>query len=308
MAAMKTLTIATRESELALWQARHVQQALAQAHPDLTTELLPMTTAGDQMLSKSLADIGGKGLFLKELEVALMDGRADIAVHSMKDVPAELPDGMTISAILERADPRDAFVSHRHARFADLPQGARLGTSSLRRRAQVLAHRPDLQIGVLRGNLQTRLAKLDSEGWDAIVLAVAGLERLGLGQHITERFPIDVSLPAIGQGAVGIECRADDTRTIALLDAIAHPETTACVTAERALNERLEGSCHSPIAGHAVREANGTLRLQGLVGAVDGSRVLRAEATGTDPKRLGEAVADDLLGQGAGDLVHAKVS
>jgi hydroxymethylbilane synthase len=303
---MQKLTIATRRSELALWQARHVQQALEAAHPDLTTELLPMTTAGDEMLSKSLADIGGKGLFLKELEVALMDGRADIAVHSMKDVPAELPDGMVISSILERADPRDAFVSRRHARFADLPEGARLGTSSLRRRTQLLARRPDLDIGVLRGNLQTRLQKLESEAWDAIVLAVAGLERLGLGEHITDVFPIETSLPAIGQGAVGVECRAGDERTIALLAAIAHEETTACVTAERALNARLEGSCHSPIAGHAVREANGALRLRGLVGAVDGSRLLTAEATGADPTRLGEAVADDLLAQGAADLVHAK--
>jgi hydroxymethylbilane synthase len=303
---MQKLIIATRESQLALWQARHVQERLAAAHPALETELLPMTTAGDQMLSQSLADIGGKGLFLKELEVALADGRAHIAVHSMKDVPAELPDGMTISAILERADPHDAFVSTRHARFDDLPQGARLGTSSLRRRAQLLARRPDLDIGVLRGNLQTRLRKLDEENWDAIVLAVAGLERLGLGEHITDVFPMDVSLPAIGQGAVGIECRADDEQTIALLQAIDHADTAACVSAERAMNARLEGSCHSPIAGHAVRLPSGIIKLTGLVGAVDGSAVLKAEDEGADPAALGGAVADQLLAQGAADLLHAE--
>ncbi|MEO0973228.1 MAG: hydroxymethylbilane synthase, partial [Pseudomonadota bacterium] len=249
---MATLRIATRRSELALWQARHVQAELAAAHPELDTELLPMTTAGDEMLSQSLADIGGKGLFLKELEVALVEGRADIAVHSMKDVPAELPDGMTICAVLERANPYDAFVSLRHASFDALPEGARVGTSSLRRRVQLLARRPDLKIGTLRGNLQTRLAKLESEGWDAIVLAVAGLERLGLDAHITDVFDAATSLPAIGQGAVGIECRAGDARVIELMGAIDHAPTHRCVAAERALNLALEGNCHSPIAGFAT--------------------------------------------------------
>ncbi len=302
---MQKIRIATRRSELALWQARHVQQALEAAHPGLHTELLPMTTAGDEMLSQSLAEIGGKGLFLKELEVALVEGRADIAVHSMKDVPAELPDGLTICAILERADPRDAFVSQRHRRFDELPQGGRLGTSSLRRRAQLLARRPDLEVGTLRGNLQTRLAKLESGEWDAIVLAVAGLARLGLERHITDVFDIETSLPAIGQGAVGVECRADDLRTIELLQAIDHAATARCVAAERALNARLEGSCHSPIAGFATLAADGTLTLRGRVGAIDGSRLLHAERGGErSPQRLGEAVGDELLALGAGELVH----
>ncbi len=303
---MSKLSIATRRSELAMWQAHHVQDALATAHPDLDTNLLPMTTAGDEMLSQSLAEIGGKGLFLKELEVALMEGRAQIAVHSMKDVPAELPDGMTICAILERADPRDAFVSLKHQRFDQLPQGARLGTSSLRRRVQLLARRPDLQIGTLRGNLQTRLSKLESQGWDAIVLAVAGLERLGLGERITDAFDIDTSLPAIGQGAVGIECRADDTHVIELMAAINHQPTATCVTAERALNLALEGNCHSPIAGFATLAEDGELTLTGRVGALDGSRLLEAKrSTRGDPQALGAEVAQALLDQGAAELVAA---
>lgn len=303
---MSSLSIATRRSELALWQAHHVKDALAAAHPDLATELLPMTTQGDEMLSQSLAEIGGKGLFLKELEVALVEGRAHIAVHSMKDVPAELPDGMTICAVLERADPRDAFVSLKHARFADLPEGARLGTSSLRRRVQLLAKRPDLQVGTLRGNLQTRLAKLESEQWDAIVLAVAGLERLGLGERITAAFDIETSLPAIGQGAVGIECREDDTRVIDLMAAINHAPTATCVAAERALNLALEGNCHSPIAGFATLADDGELTLTGRVGALDGSRLLEATASSRgDPTALGSQVADALLEQGAAELVAA---
>ncbi|MEM9384032.1 MAG: hydroxymethylbilane synthase [Pseudomonadota bacterium] len=303
---MSSLRIATRRSELALWQAHYVQDALATAHPDLATDLLPMTTQGDEMLSQSLAEIGGKGLFLKELEVALVEERAQIAVHSMKDVPADLPDGMTICAVLERADPRDAFVSLKHERFADLPEAARLGTSSLRRRVQLLAKRPDLQIGTLRGNLQTRLSKLESEQWDAIVLAVAGLERLGLGARITDAFDIETSLPAIGQGAVGIECREADARVIELMATINHVPTATCVAAERALNMALEGNCHSPIAGFATLADDGELTLRGRVGALDGSRLLEASASSRgDPKALGHEVAEALLAQGAAKLVAA---
>ncbi|WP_054774894.1 hydroxymethylbilane synthase, partial [Methylogaea oryzae] len=243
--------IATRKSPLALWQARHVAERLEQAFPGLRTELVTMTTRGDKLLDSPLSKVGGKGLFVKELEQGLLDGEADIAVHSMKDVPVEFPEGLHLSAILERENPLDAFVSNRYASWRDLPQGARIGTSSLRRQSQISAQRPDCQILMLRGNVNTRLAKLDAGEFDAILLAVAGLKRLGFDERIAEALPAEVSLPAMGQGAIGIECRADDAEINRLLAELHHADTAVCVSAERALNARLQGGCQVPIAGYA---------------------------------------------------------
>jgi len=300
------IRIATRKSPLALWQAEYVKRELERHHPGLTVELLGMTTRGDRILDAPLAKVGGKGLFVKELEQAMYEGRADIAVHSMKDVPVDLPEGMILPVICEREDPRDAFVSAAYATLDALPQGARVGSSSLRRQCQLRERRPDLVLGDLRGNVQTRLGKLDAGEYDAIILATAGLLRLELEARIAERLPVEVSLPAIGQGAVGIECRADDAETLALLAPLHHPATATVVSAERAFNRRLEGGCQVPIAGHAVLEGD-SLWLRGLVGSPDGTTVIRGEVRGAaaDAERLGVSLAEDLLGRGAGAILAA---
>ena len=302
----KTLRIATRKSPLALWQAEFVRDRLIAAHPGLEVELVRMTTQGDKVLDSPLAKVGGKGLFVKELEDGLLGGRADLAVHSMKDVPVELPAGLHLPVICEREDPRDAFVSQRYASLAALPQGARVGTSSLRRQCQLKVLRPDLQILTLRGNVNTRLAKLDGGDFDAIILAAAGLLRLGFGERITAYLDTAISLPAIGQGAVGIECRSDDPEVNRLIATLNHPPTQIRVSAERAMNHRLEGGCQVPIAGHATLEADALL-LRGLVGYPDGSQVVRGEIRGTpgEAAALGIALADDLLARGAGTILKA---
>jgi hydroxymethylbilane synthase len=300
----RPLRIATRQSRLALWQAEHVAARLRAVHPQLEVVLVPMTTTGDRITDRALAEVGGKGLFIKELEVALVENRADIAVHSMKDVPSDLPDGMAIVTMLERADPHDAFVSNRYARFEDLPQGARVGTSSLRRQCQLKAARPDLQMHVLRGNVETRLRKLDEEHYDAIVLASAGLTRLGLAHRITHPIPYELSLPAVGQGIVGIECRADDKRSVTLVQALNDARAWTCCTAERAFAQRLQGSCQSPIAGYAELHGD-TLRLEGVVGSPDGVRVYRdaIEGAASNAHNLGVELANRLLAAGADVLL-----
>lgn len=301
-----SLRIATRESPLALWQANYVKAALERAHPELEVTLVPMTTRGDQILNSPLSQIGGKGLFIKELEVAMLEGRADIAVHSMKDVPMEFPEGLGLATICEREDFRDAFVSNRYNSLDELPQGAVVGSSSLRRQCQLRAHRPDLVIKDLRGNVGTRLGKLDNGDFDAIILASAGLIRLGLPERIREFLSPELSLPAGGQGAVGIECRMDDTATRALLAPLHHEATAICVRAERAMNARLQGGCQVPIA--ALAQLGGDqLHLRGLVGTVDGSRILRSQISGAShmPEELGEILADDLLRQGASAILEA---
>lgn len=300
------LRIATRESPLALWQAEHVRARLQAAHPGLDVALVPMTTRGDQLLSTSLSTSGGKGLFVKELEQAMLEDRADLAVHSMKDVPVHQPEGLALVAFLEGEDPRDAFVSNRHARLADLPRGARVGTASLRRQSLLAALRPDLQIGMLRGNVGTRLRKLDEDQFDAILLACAGLRRLGLAERIRETLDVQRFIPAIGQGVIGIEARADDTRTRELL-AVLHDTTSATrLAAERALNARLGGACTVPVAGHAVVGGD-QIRLQAMVGAPDGSRVVRDEISGAadEGAALGTQLAERLLARGAREILGA---
>lgn len=301
-----SVVIATRESALALWQARHVQAELQRLYPGLPVSILGMTTAGDRNLGSSLAKIGGKGLFVKELEDALAEGRADIAVHSMKDVPMHLPAGYALAAILERADPRDAFVATAFAGLADLPAGARVGTSSLRRECQLRANFPQLAIEPLRGNVQTRLRKLDDGHYRAIILAAAGLKRLGLAERITALLTPEQSLPAVGQGALGIECREDRGDLFELLAPLVHQPTQQCVIAERAFSRALAGSCNVPLAGFA-EISGGQLRLRGLVGAPDGSQVVRGEAAGaaTDAEALGLALAADLKRRGAADILAA---
>lgn len=303
---MKTLKIATRQSPLALWQAEHIRARLQELHPDLTVELVKFVTQGDKILDTPLAKIGGKGLFVKELEAALLDGRADLAVHSMKDVPMALPEGLTLAVICEREDPLDAFVSNTFEKFADLPQGARVGTSSLRRKSQILKQRPDLQIIDLRGNVGTRLGKLDDGQYDAIILASAGLKRLGLENRIRHTIEPNVSLPAVGQGALGLECRADDQEVLALIQPLLHIETDVCVRAERAFNAYLEGGCQVPIAGYATLQ-DGKIHIEGRVGSVDGQTLLRAELNDEihNAQQLGENLARNLLEQGAGDLLKA---
>lgn len=303
---MKTLKIATRQSPLALWQAEHIRARLQELHPDLTVELVKFVTQGDKILDTPLAKIGGKGLFVKELEAALLDGRADLAVHSMKDVPMALPEGLTLAVICEREDPLDAFVSNHFEKFADLPQGARVGTSSLRRKSQILKQRPDLQIIDLRGNVGTRLGKLDDGQYDAIILASAGLKRLGLENRIRHTIEPNVSLPAVGQGALGLECRADDQEVLALIQPLLHIETDVCVRAERAFNAYLEGGCQVPIAGYAILQ-DGKIHIEGRVGSPDGQTLLRAEMTDEahNAQQLGENLARNLLEQGAGDLLKA---
>lgn len=301
----RTLTIATRESPLALWQAETVRDALMSAHPGLEVALLGMTSRGDQLLDVPLAKVGGKGLFVKELETALLDGSADIAVHSMKDVPMEFPEGLTLGVICEREDPTDAFVSNHFNFLAELPEGSVVGTSSLRRECQLRARRPDLQVKFLRGNVNTRLRKLDEGQYDAIILASAGLIRLGFGERIADRISVNDSLPAGGQGAVGIELRAGDSEVLDLLQTVHHPLTAQRVSAERAMNHRLNGGCQVPIACFAEHLDDGLLRLRGLVGRPDGSEILRAEAQGLadSAEDLGVTVANELLAQGAAAIL-----
>jgi hydroxymethylbilane synthase len=299
------LRIATRRSKLALWQAEHVQSLLRTAHPDQPVELVPMSTQGDRVLDRALAEVGGKGLFVKELEVAMQEGRADFAVHSMKDVPSELPPGFAIVAVLPRANPLDAFISRRYPRFADLPQGARVGTSSPRRQAQLRQARPDLRLELLRGNVDTRLRRLDEGELDAILLACAGLERLGIAHHVTEQLDLELSLPAVGQGVIGIECRADDVRSRAALVALHHPESFTRLTAERAFAATLGGSCHSPIAAHASLDG-GTLTVRGFIGAPDGSETYRDQVSGpaAAAERLGRELAMRMQAAGAEVLLE----
>ena len=302
---MSILRIATRKSPLALWQSEHVADRLRQAHPGLQVELVPMSTRGDEILDRSLAAIGGKGLFLKELELAMLRGEADCAVHSLKDVPMELEAPFVLPAILTRADSADAFVSNTYPSLDALPQGACVGTSSLRRQAQLRALRPDLKSRDLRGNVNTRLAKLDAGEYDAIILACAGLERLDLGARIRDRLVAPQWLPAPAQAAVAIECRQDDADTIALLKALDDASTRSCVEAERAMNRALDGSCHVPVAGLAQWRGE-DLWLQGLVGGVADGRAVRAQAQGpaSDPEALGQEVARQLLADGAGELLR----
>ena len=302
----KTLKIATRQSPLALWQANYVKDRLQQLYPDLTIELVPMVTKGDVILDSPLAKIGGKGLFVKELENALLNKEADIAVHSMKDVPMQFPEGLGLAVICQREDPRDAFVSHSYRTFAELPQGAVVGTSSLRRQCQLKALRPDLDIRSLRGNLGTRLSKLDNGYYNAIILASAGLIRLGLADRIASFIDVEQSLPAAGQGAVGIECRTDDAQVQALLAPLADAETTYCVLAERAMNNHLQGGCQVPIGGYAVLQ-QGQLYLRALVGDIDGSRIIRAEGKSPveNAEALGVQIAEQLLAQGADKILQA---
>ncbi|MDK2124094.1 hydroxymethylbilane synthase [Parachitinimonas caeni] len=304
----RRLVIATRESALALWQARHIQNRLQTLYPALEIKLLGMTTQGDKILDQSLSKIGGKGLFVKELETALADGRADMAVHSMKDVPMRLPDGFIIAAITEREDPHDALVSNRYQRLQDLPPGAIVGTSSLRRESQLRAAFPHLQVQPLRGNVQTRLAKLDAGQYDAIVLAAAGLKRLGLSDRIACILSSDESLPAVGQGALGIEIRTNRPELASLLEPLNHPATADCVTAERAMSLRLNGSCQVPLGCFAEVVEDHFLRVRGFVAKPDGSQILRAEANGSrqSAPALGRQVADLLLTEGAQPLIQAQ--
>lgn len=302
----REIRIATRKSALALWQAEHVKARLEAAHPGLQVSLVPMVSKGDKLLDAPLAKIGGKGLFVKELETALLEDQADIAVHSMKDVPMDFPAGLGLFCICEREDPRDAFVSNTFESLDALPAGSVVGTSSLRRQAQLLARRPDLKIHFLRGNVNTRLAKLDAGEYDAIILAAAGLIRLGFEARIRAFISAEHSLPAGGQGAVGIECRVGDAELQQLLAPLNHTETALRVTAERAMNKRLNGGCQVPIACYAILDGE-QLWLRGLVGEPDGRRLLRAEQRGSaeDAERLGIEVAEALLAQGAGEILAA---
>jgi hydroxymethylbilane synthase len=302
----QTIRIATRKSPLALWQAEHVARLIEDTFPGIKTELVKMTTQGDKILDAPLAKIGGKGLFVKELEVGMLDGTADIAVHSMKDVPVEFPDGLHLAAILKREDPTDAFVSNRYASLNDLPLNARIGTSSLRRQCQIKEVYPKAEILTLRGNVNSRLAKLDTSEYDAIILASAGLIRLGLSERITQRLDSKISLPAIGQGAIGIECRIDDHKLNDMLSKLHHRETGICVAAERAMNARLNGGCQVPIAGFAEIH-NDELFMRGLVGSPDGRLMYRSEYSGKlqQAEAVGIAIAEDLLTQGADKILQA---
>ncbi|WP_283114321.1 hydroxymethylbilane synthase [Neisseria elongata] len=302
----KKLVIASRESMLAMWQAEHIKGRLKALYPDCEVEILGMTTRGDQILDRTLSKIGGKGLFIKELEQALQDGRADLAVHSIKDVPMELPEGFALAAIGERASPFDAFVSNQYARLEEMPEGAIVGTSSLRREAQLRAKFPHLTIQPLRGNVQTRLSKLDNGDYDAVILAAAGLQRLGLDGRIREILSPADSLPAAGQGALGIEIAARRTDLADILRPLNHEETAACVTAERALARALGGSCQVPLAAYCVME-DGLLTLNGLVGHPDGSVIIEAsaQAPAAYADALGRAVAKRLADDGAEELIAA---
>ena len=310
MSAVTTLRIATRKSPLAMWQAEHIKARLLALYPQLTVELVTFTTQGDKILDVPLAKIGGKGLFVKELEAAMLDGRADIAVHSMKDVPMEFPEGLELGVICTRENPQDAFVSNRYKTIEELPQGAVVGTSSLRRQCQIQQQRPDLIIKSLRGNVQTRLSKLDAGEFDAIILAAAGLLRMEMQDRIASFIPAEQSLPAGGQGALGIEWRVgnnDHDRAIQELIKPLHDDITAsCVLAERALNRRLQGGCQVPIACYAERTGE-QLWLRGLVGSVDGKTILRTERRGlaSDAEAMGIDAAEHLLAQGAGAILSA---
>ena len=300
----KTLRIATRKSALALWQANHVQDLLKEAHPGIEIELVKIVTQGDRILDRPLSEIGGKGLFLKELERAMLDGEADLAVHSMKDVPAEMAEGLVLDAVLPRANPYDALVSRGGQMLADLPAGSRVGTSSLRRKSQLLALRPDLEVADLRGNVDTRLRKLDEGQYDAIILACAGLQRLGLGERITEALQPPDWLPASTQGIIGLQCRQDDSDTRSLIEPLADSDTMVVASAERAVARVLEATCQVPLAAHAVLES-GTVRLKSIVSTTDGKESIRAsgEAPASDAVALGERVAADLLTNGAGRII-----
>ncbi|HAO60192.1 MAG TPA: hydroxymethylbilane synthase [Psychrobacter sp.] len=318
---LKTLNIATRKSPLAMWQAEHIKSRLESLYPELEVNLVTMVTQGDKILDTPLAKIGGKGLFVKELEQALYDGRADIAVHSLKDVPMELPEGLILGTYCKRETPTDAFVSNTYDKLEELPQGAVVGTASLRRQCQIKAFRPDLQIKSLRGNVQTRLSKLDAGEYDAIILATSGLKRVELSERIKQEIDIDISLPAVGQGALAIECRADDEAVLALLKPLNDGQARIRLKAERALNRRLEGGCQVPIAAYAVIEKDAeqshqkTLWLRGRVGSEDGTVLLksdkRIELTGDQATReaqaeqLGIEVADELLSLGADSILAA---
>ena len=302
----KIIRIATRKSPLALWQAEHVAARLKAFFPALETELVTMVTKGDKILDAPLAKVGGKGLFVKELEQGMLEGVADIAVHSMKDVPVEFPAGLHLAVILEREDPTDAFVSNHFQSLADLPATAKIGTCSLRRQCQIKEKLPQTQILSLRGNVNTRLAKLDAGEFDAIILASAGLKRLGMADRITQSLPTTVSLPAIGQGAIGIECRVDDAQVNQMLQVLHHEATHICVCAERAMNARLNGGCQVPIGGFAQLDGE-LLFMRGLVGHPNGSVIYRAEKTGTiaQAEAIGVAIAEDLLAQGADKILQA---
>jgi hydroxymethylbilane synthase len=296
------LVIATRRSRLALWQAEHIAERLRKTHAGLSVELLPMSTRGDELLDQRLDQAGGKGLFVKELENAMADGRADLAVHSMKDVPAELPPGFVLAAITQREDPRDAFISTKYRSLAELPKGATIGTSSLRRQAQIVERHPGLQVRLLRGNVDTRLAKLDRGEYDAIVLAAAGLTRLGLQKRIASYLSADDMLPAPGQGALGVECLAARADVIALLAPLMDVATAACVRAERIVSRTLGGSCTLPLAAFAEK-AGTEVHLRALVASADGKRVVRSDARGADAEAVGSRVAEDLRHQGAAEIL-----
>lgn len=300
-----TLRIATRKSPLALWQAEHVKTRLMEAHEGLNVELVTFTTKGDKILDTPLAKIGGKGLFVKELETALLEGKADIAAHSIKDVPMEFPEGLFLSTILEREEPCDALVSNTCDSVQNLPEGAIVGTCSLRRKSQLLSKRPDLIIKDLRGNVNSRLEKLDKGDYDAIILACAGLVRLDMANRIKQRISSSWILPAVGQGAVGLESRVGDEETLKLLSVLQHDDTTDRVTAERALNRRLQGGCQVPIASYAMLDGD-TLHLQALVGEPDGSLIVQGDISGhrSDAVQLGEKLADDLLSRGAKEILE----
>ncbi len=303
---MHTLTIASRESALAMWQAEHIRDRLRALHPGCTVNIMGMTTRGDQILDVTLSKIGGKGLFVKELEVALEAGQADLAVHSMKDVPMELPPGFELAVIGEREDPRDAFVSNQYERLSDLPPGGVVGTSSLRREAQLRARYPHLTVKPLRGNVGTRLKKLDEGQFDAILLAAAGLKRLGLGARIKSLLSVEDSIPAAGQGALGIEIRSDQAGVAAMLVALNHPATAACVRAERQVSRVLGGSCQVPLGAHATLQGD-TLHIAGFVANPDGSQFIHDVAAGdmSDPEAVGQMLADKLLAQGARAILDA---
>ena len=298
------LRIATRKSPLALWQANHVRDALLARNPGLEVELLTMTTQGDKILDTPLAKVGGKGLFVKELELGMLEGRADLAVHSMKDVPVEFPPGLGLAAVLPREDPRDALISNNYSSIDALPQGARIGTSSLRRQCQLRARRPDLEVLDLRGNVNTRLKKLDDGDYDAILLAAAGVKRMGWESRITELLTPEQFLPAIGQGAIGIEVRVGDARVAALVGALNDAQTATRIAAERSLNARLQGGCQVPIAGYS-EISHGVIVLRALVGRPDGTKLVQGVISGRpeDAEELGQVLADDLLSRGAHEIL-----
>ena len=299
------LRIATRKSPLALWQAEHVKQRLMEVHEGLDVELVTFTTKGDKILDTPLAKIGGKGLFVKELEVAILEGKADIAAHSIKDVPMEFPEGLFLSTVLEREEPCDAFVSNDHSSLQKLPEGAVVGTCSLRRKSQLLSKRPDLKIKDLRGNVNSRLDKLDNGDYDAIILACAGLVRLDMANRIKQRISSSWILPAVGQGAVGLEAREGDDETLELISVLNHEDTADRISAERALNKRLQGGCQVPIASYAMLDGD-TIHLQALVGEPDGSQLVQGDISGhrSDAEKLGETLADDLLSRGAREILE----